>query len=121
MNMREFLTSPVAYLAPDRILEGLNAGDAERRVTGASHSVAELVAHVAFWQDWFYGRCQGRPLPMVSSAAAGWPSVPDGSWPAVRSRFVDGLQQLAALSEGDTSRPLTPPIEFPAARSLHHR
>jgi uncharacterized damage-inducible protein DinB len=113
MNVREFLTSPIAYLAPEKALEGLSAGDAERRVPGTPHSVAQIVAHLAFWQDWFYARCLGRPMPMVSSAAAGWPAVPAGSWPDVRSRFVDRLQQLAALADADATRPVVPPIEFP--------
>lgn len=34
-------------------------------------------------------------------------------WEMVRSRFTDGLQQLAALGERDVARPVTPPIEFP--------
>lgn len=113
MNVGEFLTSPIAYLAPERALDGLSTADAERHVTGAPHSVAEIVAHLAFWQDWFYARCLGQPMPMISSAAAGWPSVPADSWSVVRSRFVGRLQQLSALAEGDVTKPVTPSIEFP--------
>ena len=113
MNVREFLISPIAYLAPEKALEGLSAAEAERHVTGAPHSVAEIVSHLAFWQDWFYARCVGQAMPMVPSAAAGWPAVPPDSWAAVRSRFVDRLQELAVLAEGDVTKPVTPPLEFP--------
>src|SRR5262245_28286897 len=113
MNLREFLTSPIAYLAPDKALDGLTAAEAERKSPGVEHSVAEIVAHIAFWQEWFYRRCTGHGEPMVSSAAAGWPAVPAGSWPEVRAGFLDRLQALAALADGDVNAPLVPPIEFP--------
>ena len=113
MELREFLISPLAYLAPEKALDGLSAADAERRVDGVSHSVAEVVAHLAFWQDWFYGRCTGAPTPMVSSAAAGWPAVAKDSWSTVRSRFVEQLDKLATLADGDVTKPVTPAIEFP--------
>jgi uncharacterized damage-inducible protein DinB len=112
MNIREFLSSPLAHLAPEKVLDGLSAEDAERRITGAPHSIAEIVAHLAFWQDWFYARCIGQAIPLVASAAAGWPPTTTGSWPLVQSRFIDRLQQLAALADGDVTRPVKPSIEF---------
>lgn len=113
VNAREFLIAPIAYLAPEKAIDGLSAADAERLVTGVAHSVAEIIAHLSFWQDWFHARCTGDPQPMVSSAASGWPAVHAGDWPAVRSRFVGRLHQLAALADGDASRAVVPPIEFP--------
>ena len=113
MNAHEFLVSPIGYLAPDKLLDGIDAGDAERRIKDGLHSVAEIVAHLSFWQDWFYARCTSQPAPMVTTAAAGWPAVAPGSWSDVRARFLNRLQQLAALADGDVTRPVTPPIEFP--------
>ena len=121
MDIREFLISPVAYLAPEKTLEGLSTEDAERHVSGLAHSVAEIVAHLAFWQDWFYARCTGEAKPMVASAAAGWPTVTAGSWPAVQSRFVDRLQQLAVLAEHDVTGTGQAGNRFPTARTLHDR
>ena len=113
MNAQEFLISPIGYLAPEKLLDGLSASDAEHRVSGGVHSVAEIVAHLNFWQDWFHARCTRQRAPMVSSAADGWPAVAPGSWPELRSRFLGRLQQLAALADGDVSKPVTPAIEFP--------
>jgi uncharacterized damage-inducible protein DinB len=113
MNVREFLMSPIAYLAPAKALEGLGAAEAERHVPGAPHSVAEIVAHMAFWQDWWYARCAGDAVPVVASAALGWPAVSADSWPGLRSRFVERLHQLALLSDGNLAAPVTPSIEFP--------
>ncbi len=113
MDLREFLTSPIAYLAPDKALDGLSAADAERHIPGAAHSIVEIVAHLAFWQDWFHARCLGQAEPVVASAAAGWPAPSAGSWPLVRAGFLDRLLQLTELSQGDITRPVAPAIEFP--------
>jgi uncharacterized damage-inducible protein DinB len=113
MNLREFLTSPISYLAPDKVTDGLTSDQAAQRSADTGHSVAEIVAHLTFWQDWFYQRCMGRGEPMIGSAAAGWPAIAPGSWSALRGRFLDGLEALAALADGDVTVPLAPPIEFP--------
>jgi uncharacterized damage-inducible protein DinB len=113
VNLRELLVSPLIYLAPEKALEGLDSADAERKLGGTSHSVSEIVAHLTFWQDWFYSRCKGSARPMISSAAAGWPAVESGSWLTLRSRFLDGLGALATLAEKDPGRPVNPAIEFP--------
>ena len=42
MNAHEFLVSPIGYLAPDKLLDGIDAGDAERRIKDGLHSVAEI-------------------------------------------------------------------------------
>ena len=113
MELREFLVEPIGYLAPAKALDGLRVADAERRVSGLSHSIAEIVAHLSFWQDWFLARCSGQPQGMVAAAADGWPSVAEGSWPSVRSRFLQTLDRLADMAGGDVTTPVTPPIEFP--------
>jgi uncharacterized damage-inducible protein DinB len=113
MNLREFLTAPIAYLAPEKVIDGLSAAEAEGTSGSAEHSIAEIVAHLAFWQDWFYQRCTGHPEPMIASAAQGWPAVGAGAWPEVKARFIERLEALAALAEGDVTTPLAPPIEFP--------
>lgn len=58
-------------------------------------------------------RCQGRAVPMVRTAAEGWPT--GGVWPEVSSRFLEGLERLVQLAERETdvNRQLAPSIEFP--------
>ena len=113
MHLREFLSSPLTHLPPDKALDGLDPELATAHVPGAPHSIAEVVAHMAFWQDWFYARCTGNAVPMVGSAAAGWPAVTTDAWPTIRSQFLERLEQLASLSDGDVLKPVQPPIEFP--------
>jgi uncharacterized damage-inducible protein DinB len=115
MSVRELLIDTFAYIPPNRAIEALTSADAERRIAGAPHSVAEIVAHLTFWQSWFTRRAQGAAEPMVASAAQGWPSVAPGSWNGLQSQFLSGLDTLAALGDSPDrlGARLAPPIEFP--------
>jgi len=112
MNARLLLIDTHAHIPPVSALEQLDVADAERRVPGAPHSIAEIVAHMAFWENWFVRRCHGIADPVPAPAARGWPAVAAGSWPALHAEFVRGLEAAAALeAEGD--RTVAPAIEFP--------
>lgn len=113
--LKELLRDTFAYIPPVAALDGLTEADAVRRLPGAPHSIAEILAHLAFWQDWFLGRCAGEDRPMVAKAADGWPDATLASWPDLKGRFLAGLDAAVALSE-DVARlgsRLTPAIEFP--------
>jgi uncharacterized damage-inducible protein DinB len=112
MDARHLLLDTVVHLPPPRVLEQLETADAERRLPGASHTIAEIVAHLSFWQDWFYRRCNGAPEPMPAVAADGWPEVAAGSWPDLQARFVGGLERAASLASR-AGQPIAPAIEFP--------
>lgn len=112
MDERELLIETTPFMAPARALEGLSSADAEARPPGSPHSIAETVAHMAFWQRWFGLRARGEGGPMAEHAAEGWPAVSSGEWPSVRDRFLDELERLATLA-ADGERPVAPPLEFP--------
>jgi uncharacterized damage-inducible protein DinB len=109
------LVAPVAHMPPERILDGLTAAEAARRVAGAPHSIVEVVAHLVYWQGWFLDRVTGRPVPMPTSAGQGWPAAGETDWNRIRDEFVDGLHRAVALGETDDerSRRVEPAIEFP--------
>ena len=115
MHVRELLLEPVAHIAPARAIEGLSVEDAHRRVDGATHSIAEIVAHLIFWQEWFVSRCDGVHAPMVQSAALGWPQAAPGTWPQLEQRFIQVLERAASLGEPESraDRLIDPAIEFP--------
>lgn len=122
VNIRELLIEPLGYIPPALALEGLSAADAERRIPGANHSVAEVVAHMTFWLDWFIRRCDGEAVPMPAHAAEGWPEIARGSWPAHRDEFFAALERAATLSErARRDDPIVPPMEFPALAHYHIR
>jgi uncharacterized damage-inducible protein DinB len=115
MDAHELLLSPIAYMAPPRILSGLSSGEAGVRVSGAPHSVLEIIAHMVYWQSWFLERCAGAGTPPASSASLGWPAVSAGEWESLRDRFVTGLEQAVEIAADASAcaRRLDPPIEFP--------
>lgn len=110
MTRAELLLSPIAYMPPPRILDGLSTEDAGRRLPGAPHTAAEILAHLVFWQSWFLNRCMGMPVPMVQAAADGWPAAAAADWPRLRGEFVTGLDRAVHLP---ADGPIVPPIEFP--------
>ncbi len=114
MDARPLLIDTLPFLGPRLTLDGMTADLADRRLDGAPHTIAETVAHMAFWQEWFAGRCQGPAIPMPQSASAGWVTPAPGSWDPLRERFLHGLERLATLAAtDDQDRRLAPPIEFP--------
>jgi uncharacterized damage-inducible protein DinB len=115
VQARELLIEPLVHIPPAQALEGLTADAAHRRVSHAAHSIAEIVAHMTFWQDWFCTRCAGTRADMPQTAAPGWPEVPDGSWPDLEGRFLAGLERAASFGDPPERLDLaiTPAIEFP--------
>jgi len=113
MRAHDLLFDNHAHIPVLSALDGLTPHDADRRVVHVPHSIAEIVAHLAFWQEWFCRRCDGAAEPLPSSAALGWPAAAPGSWDTVRARFAAGLERAAALANGDTARSIRPPIEYP--------
>jgi hypothetical protein len=88
MDAHELLLSPIAYMAPPRVLSGLSSAEAGVRVSGAPHSVVEIVAHMVYWQSWFLERCAGVGTPPASSASLGGPDISAGEWEGRPPRAV---------------------------------
>lgn len=120
MDARTLLVDTHPHLPPAATLAGLDPTDALRRVAGLPHSIAEIVAHMNYWQEWFTVRCQGRDQPMAAAAADGWPEVHD--WSAESERFLTGLDALAAVvSQQAPDQPIAPPIAFPMLAQYSYR
>src|SRR5688500_19676596 len=96
--LKELLRDTFAYIQPGAAIDGLTDADAKRRLPGAPHSIAEIVAHLTFWQDWLLARCAGENRPMVARAADGWPDVSTVDWRDIQSKFLMGLDAAVALS-----------------------
>ena len=113
--LSDLIRDTFAYIQPAATISDLGPDEAARRIDGAPHTVADLVAHLAFWQDWFLARCHGKDVPMAAVAADGWPATSAEEWPSIRDGFIRGLDEAVALSN-DASRldqPVTPAIDFP--------
>jgi uncharacterized damage-inducible protein DinB len=110
MTREEMLLRPMAYMAPEQILDGLTADDAARRVPGISHSIVEILAHLAFWQTWFLDRCDGVASPLPEHAAGGWPDATSADWVRLRGSFLNGLRRAVDIT---AQGPVSPPIDLP--------
>ncbi|MBL8175415.1 MAG: DinB family protein [Bryobacterales bacterium] len=112
MPAHDLLVSPIEYLAPEKLLDGLTAAQAAERIANAPHTIVEILAHLDFWQRWFLDRCQGTPTSVPEHAAPGWPAAAAADWEPLRTSFLNGLAQAAAL-DPLAPKPVTPPIELP--------
>ncbi|MEF2277647.1 DinB family protein [Deinococcus sp. YIM 134068] len=79
-----------------RALEGLGAEEAGRVPEGLPHSVAQIAAHVAFWQDFVLEEAGGGTPVRPAHAAGGWPEP--GDWEETRTRLLDGQARLRSLT-----------------------
>jgi uncharacterized damage-inducible protein DinB len=114
MRLHSVLRGAHAYLPADATLAGLTTAEAASRADNAEHSIAEIVAHMAFWQQWFLERCDGHAVPAPPRAELGWPAVTGLSWDDVYQRFDAGFKRALALAddEGRIALPITPALEF---------
>jgi uncharacterized damage-inducible protein DinB len=113
MNVRDLLIDTYTNIPPASALAALDEGAALRKIPGAPHSIAEIVAHMNFWQIWFTKRCSGDAEPMAATASLGWPPASPGCWDSLRDQFLAGLEAAAAVAGDNPIRPVDPPIEFP--------
>lgn len=74
MAAHDLLVSPIEYLAPQKLLDGLMEVQPAERIGGAPDTIVEIVAHLDFWQRRFLDRCGGRGTPVPQHAAEGWPA-----------------------------------------------
>jgi uncharacterized damage-inducible protein DinB len=106
MANRELLRSVAAFEGafqpPEVVLEGLGEEQAAARPHGAPHSIAQIVGHMWYWQDFFNRIAQEGFRGFPEHAADGWPAVAPGEWDELRARFlatVELSQQLALTCE----------------------
>jgi uncharacterized damage-inducible protein DinB len=83
------------FTRPGPALEGLTDEQAHAKPHGLSHSIAEIVAHMLYYQDLANRIADGADFFMPSSAAPGWPAVEKGSWNELCARY------LAAIETGE--------------------
>jgi uncharacterized damage-inducible protein DinB len=122
MDARQLLVDTHPHLPPAATLSSITPADALRRVAGLPHSIADIVAHMAYWQEWFTARCEGRAVPMAASAAEGWPAVGGDAWPMLADRFVAGLDRLAdVVARHEPDAPIAPAMELPMVAGYSFR
>ena len=84
------------FSPPASILR-LSATSAVLRLPGWPYSIADNVAHTAYWQELWLARLRGAPRS--ADYSQDWPTVRAEDWAAVREGFLRGLDEAIALSE----------------------
>src|SRR5262245_56477478 len=122
MHVRELLIDTINHVPPARAIENLSAQEATRRLSGASHSIAEIIAHRIFWQEWLHRRCEGIGDPLPHKAMLSWPDVQGDTWPALQTRFVAGLDALVKMADSsELDQKVVPAVEVPHLADMTRR
>ena len=96
------LSGEGVHLGPGAVLDGLTAEQAHAKPHGLPHSIAEIVAHICYWQEWFNDCAIVGFTGIAQHAVDGWPAVPADGWDALRTRFlrsIEEAQRIAAESD----------------------
>jgi uncharacterized damage-inducible protein DinB len=56
------------FLGPAKILDGLTADQANAKPHQLPHSIADIVAHLCFWQEWFNAIEEAKRIAARSDA-----------------------------------------------------
>jgi uncharacterized damage-inducible protein DinB len=86
-----------AFVNPKELLEDIDGKDAVRVVTGCHHTIAEIIAHLHYWQDWFYQGATGNLQTYPQSNELSFPKVSALEWDSLRERFWQSLEDIKKL------------------------
>lgn len=104
---RELLTSVLAgesvHLEPAAILDGLTDAQAHTRPHDLPYSIADLVSHICFWQEWFNVCLVDGFTGIPRHSVDGWPAAPAGGWEALRQRYIKSINEAKRITAESNS------------------
>lgn len=83
-----------------RAISGITQEQATAKPCDTPHSIADILAHLNFWQSWTLAAVNGNHQPMPAKAADGWVGL-TGSWENLLDEFLNVLAEAKALTEND--------------------
>ena len=83
---------------PPTVLEGITPRDACRRMGGLPHTIAELVAHMNWWQQVRIEVARDGVEPDFSKPPEDWPRVAQTEWEDLVADFLAGLEEITRLA-----------------------
>jgi uncharacterized damage-inducible protein DinB len=92
----------------ERMFGDLSTEQALKRISDAPYTIAEVLAHMNFWQSWTLQAIAGNPQSMIQSAVEGWPTANEENWSKLTKEFLAGLEQAIDMTNDATllSRPI---------------
>lgn len=96
--VRSALSGKDAHVQADKALTGLSWKVAGRKPDGVSHSIYQLVNHMAYWQEWAVKWLDGKSPPVPKHASGSWPGrvspATARDWAQAVGRFKRCLKEL---------------------------
>jgi hypothetical protein len=106
-NDRDLLASVLAgenvHLDARAILDGLSGEQAHVRPNGLPYSIAEIVAHICFWQEWFNACIVSGFAGIAKHSVDGWPAVDSDGWDILRERYLRAVADAGRIASDSTS------------------
>lgn len=90
-----------SFTPASRALDDLTPEQATTKLEGWPYSIAELVAHMLFWQLHDHQTIETGSEPEASQAQS-WPSITKDDWPRLKDDFLSALKKsrdMASESE----------------------
>lgn len=88
-----------AFASYENALDAISGAQATQMPAGAPYSVAAVLGHMVFWQDFMLARVEGRPLPQPAHDPEGWPEVTAHTFETWKQRFFEGLGRARTLAQ----------------------
>lgn len=86
-----------SFVPATRALDGLTPEQAMAKLEGWPHSIAEVVAHMLYWQRHDLQTIETGSEPGVDQAE-NWPTVTSDDWPRLRNEFLAALEQCIEIA-----------------------
>lgn len=105
------LSGEGGFHGPAVVLDGLSAEQALAKPNGLPHSIAEIVAHMCFWQEWFNHCAKSGFTGSPEHAAEGWPAVSADNWDVLREQYLASIEEAKRIvaTSDSLQEPLLPP------------
>lgn len=86
-----------SFVPATRALDDLTPEQAMAKLEGWPHSIAEVVAHMLYWQRHDLQTIETGSEPGVDQAE-NWPTVTSDDWPRLRNEFLAALEQCKEIA-----------------------
>ena len=87
-----------SFVPASRALDDLTPEQAVTKLEGWPHSIAELVAHMLFWQRHDFQTIETGSEPEVADPALSWPAVTEDDWPRLKDEFLKALEHSREMA-----------------------
>lgn len=86
-----------SFTPASRALHGLGPEQAVTKLDGWPYSIAEVVAHMLFWQRHDLATIESGTEPDVPEGAD-WPAVTEADWPRLKDEFLASLNESREMA-----------------------